>query len=74
MAYDMSLKKKWDEYSIKQTAFNEGKLEGKLEGAHKKARDIAQNLLKKGYSNDAISELTGLSRDEVAKLVENRSE
>lgn len=76
MAYDTSLKRKWDEFSIKETAFEDGfdkgKLEGKEEGieegADKKARAIARELLKKGLPVDLIAETTGLSREEIEQL------
>jgi hypothetical protein len=32
MTYDIRLKRKWVQYSIKKIAFNEGKDEGKREG------------------------------------------
>lgn len=64
MTYDVSLKRKWDEYSIKETAFNDGKKEGMLEGK----RSIARKLLKKGLAIDLIAETTGLSKEEIARL------
>jgi len=68
MAYDVSLKRKWDLHSIKETAFNDGKIEGKREGADEKSRIIARELLKKGLSIDLIAETTGLSKEEIDQL------
>jgi len=68
MAYDVSLKRKWDEYSIKETAFNDGKKEGVLEGKREGIQTIARELLKKGLSIDLIAETTGLSKEEIARL------
>ena len=64
MAYNDSMKRKWDAYSVKQTAFNDGKKEGIMEGK----RTIARELLKKGLSIDLIAEATGLSNEEIAQL------
>lgn len=66
MAYDMSLKKKWDEYSIKETAFNDGKLEGKLE----ERSTIARNLIKLGLPIPQIAKSTGLSEEEIAEIAQ----
>ena len=82
MTYDISLKRKWDQYSIKETAFNEGKEEGKSEGKHEgivlgiqkgemnKTREITLKLLHKGTSIDLIMELTGLSEIEITQLMQ----
>ena len=43
------------------TARGEGKIEGKLEGK----LEIAKRALKKGYSINDITEITGLSEDEI---------
>ena len=76
MAYDMSLKKKWDEHSIKQTAFNdgkregreEGKREGREEGRSEEKNAIARELLKMGLPIAQIASTTGLTEEEVTKL------
>lgn len=90
MAYDMSLKKKWDEYSIKETAFNDGKQEGieegkregiekgKLkgikEGSKQKALDIAYKLLKLGLPIPQIASTTGLKEEEIEELSRKSSD
>lgn len=57
MTYDISLKRKWDQYSIKQTAFHEGKDEGKregiLEGKREGKREGLVVGIKKGAFNKA---------------------
>ena len=81
MAYDRSLKKKWDEYSIKETAFNdgkqegieEGKLKGIAEGSKQKAIDIAHKLLKLGLPLPQIAATTGLNEEEIEELSRKNS-
>lgn len=76
MAYEMSLKKKWDDYSIKQTAFNDGKKEGVAEGEKRgkmeEKLNFASKLLTKGYTIESIVDLTGLSEQEVAALAQKK--
>lgn len=76
MAYDMSLKKKWDEYSIKETAFNDGIEEGiergiqrgKEEGKREEKHTIARELLKIGLPIKQIAATTGLTEEEIKDL------
>jgi predicted transposase/invertase (TIGR01784 family) len=63
--YETSLKYYRDMKNVVDTSFEEGKLEGKLEGKI----EIAQNLLKLGYSTLQIVQATGLSEEEIKKLV-----
>jgi predicted transposase/invertase (TIGR01784 family) len=63
-AYEMNLKNYRDYKNTVDTAFDEGKLEGKLE----REQEIAKSAKKMGLSVDAISKLTGLSPDEINKL------
>jgi len=42
----------------------EGKIEGREEGKYQKGMEIAENLLKKGFSKEEIAELTGINPDE----------
>jgi predicted transposase/invertase (TIGR01784 family) len=58
--YENSLKIYRDLKGVIDTAFDEGKLEGKLE--------VAKALKRKGLSNLDISELTGLSKDEIERI------
>ena len=46
----------------------EGKLEGKLEGIIEEKIEIALKALKKGIDINTISELTGLSEEEIERL------
>ena len=58
---------------VRREALAEGKAKGKNEGlAEGKAEgkaEIAINLLKKNYPIDEIVEITGLSKEEIEKLV-----
>jgi hypothetical protein len=45
-----------------------GKKDGKLENKLENKLETARNMLAKGFSNDLIMELTGLTSDEFAKL------
>ena len=48
----------------------EGLKEGRAEGARQKSFDIAQRMLEKGIDIETISELTGLTAEEVSRLKE----
>ena len=50
-----------------------GRAEGREEGAKQKSFDIAQRMLEKGIDIETISELTGLTAEEVSRL-KDRSE
>lgn len=75
MAYDMNLKKKWDEYSIKETAFNDGKQEGIEEGIERGKREekhaIARELLKIGLPIKQIAATIGLTEEEIINSSNN---
>ena len=47
----------------------EAKRDGKKEGAKEKQIQIAKNMLKKGMNVSDIIEITGLTKEEVEKLV-----
>jgi predicted transposase/invertase (TIGR01784 family) len=59
-SYQNSLKTYRDLKGVIDTAFDEGKLEGKLE--------VAKKMKHKGLSSSYISDLTGLSENEIDKL------
>ena len=59
--YEDSLKKYRDLYSALTTAEKEGEIKGKIE--------IAQRLLNKGMSIEEISDLTGLSEEQIKELI-----
>ena len=48
----------------------EGLKEGRAEGARQKSFDIAKRMLEKGIDIETISELTGLTAEEVSRLKE----
>ena len=52
----------------KKYEYNLGKAEGKAEGEAKKQKEIAKNMIAKGMEIDTISELTGLSKEEIEEL------
>ena len=54
----------------KEEGREEGKEEGREEGAKQKSFDIAQRMLEKGIDIETISELTGLTAEEVFMLKE----
>lgn len=73
--YNVSLKRKWDAESIRQTALlekvrarEEGLAEGLAEGEHKKAIEAARKMLSKGYDKKDISDLLDISVEEIEKL------
>jgi predicted transposase/invertase (TIGR01784 family) len=80
MIYEARLKEVWDKNSEVDFAIKKGKIEGKIEGLQegierglqegKKEREIqiAKNLLLKNQSFDFISEITGLSIDEIKEI------
>ena len=55
------------EYMIAE-AKEEGLEQGRNEGEVSKALDMARAMKNKGYSNDEISELTGLPEEDIEKL------
>ena len=59
-AYEESLKTYRDQYSVIETARNEGREEEKIE--------IARLMKKYGDSIEKISAITGLTKEEIEKL------
>ena len=66
--YEDSLKSYRDLKNSIDTAFDEGKLEGKLEGKIEGMMETALKMKKKEYPVKDISEMTGLSIEEIDKL------
>ena len=60
-------KKEWNEYFYKDM-MNVEREEGKLEGIKERNYSIAKNLKKAGSDIKFISEITGLTIDEIKKL------
>ena len=52
------------------TAYLDGKAEGEAKGEAQKMIEIAQNLLKMGMKTEGIAAATGLSPDEIKKLMQ----
>ncbi|MFT8340831.1 MAG: hypothetical protein ABF652_05270 [Clostridium beijerinckii] len=48
-----------------RSLIKEGKLEGKLEGKQENSIEIAKRAIKKGMSDELISELTELSIEQI---------
>ena len=69
-AYDESLKVLWDNYSIIETAKEEGREEGREKGRVERDIEIVKAMKSKGYSDSEIIALTGLSIEEIEKLAE----
>ncbi|OOQ56916.1 hypothetical protein [Mucilaginibacter pedocola] len=66
--YDRSLKYKWDNKNVLDYAIQEAKAEGKEEGAHDKAVEIAREFKKLGINFEDIAKGTGLTIEEIEKL------
>jgi predicted transposase/invertase (TIGR01784 family) len=58
--------KAWE--NVQTTAHEKGREEGRDEGSQQKAIETARKMLAKGFSLTDISELTGLSANELAQL------
>ncbi|WP_439257948.1 PD-(D/E)XK nuclease family transposase [Lonepinella sp. BR2271] len=63
--YDVSLKRKWDEYSLLTSAESRGIQKGRLETI----KQNAQNMLSLGLDLNMISKVVDLPVDEVKKRV-----
>lgn len=51
-----------------EKGLKEGRAKGRAEGEHKQAIESARKMLNKGYSKEDISEISGLSIEEIEKL------
>ena len=60
-------KKVYGDYA-RQEGYQKGKTEGKAEGKAEGKTEVAKAMLAKGFSVADVSECTGLSAKEVAKL------
>ncbi|TAG02400.1 MAG: hypothetical protein EAZ44_07260, partial [Cytophagia bacterium] len=69
--YEESLKYYRDLKNSFDTAFEEGEMKGEIKGEIKKSKQVAINAIKKGFDNQIISELTGLSILEIEKIRKN---
>jgi len=66
--YEESLKNYRDLKGVLDTAFMEGKIEGKIEGEKNKAIETAIKMKKDNLNIEIISKYTGLSIEEAEKL------
>jgi predicted transposase/invertase (TIGR01784 family) len=66
--YEDSLKTYRDLKNSIDTAFDEGKIEGKIEGIKEEKFKTASQMKRKGYNPDDISEITGLSLEQIRLL------
>ena len=57
----------------RETGREEGREEGRAEGVKQNSFDIAKRMLEKGIDIETISELTGLTAEEVSSLKEELS-
>lgn len=62
------------ENSLKREWMEEGLKVGIKEGSYKRNIEIAKTMLEKGMNNELISEVTGLSIEEIGKLNTNITE
>lgn len=65
-------KEKRDEINRRLEAWEEGKAEGEMEGEGKGEakgrREVARKMKEKGFDTGTITEITGLSEEEIEKL------
>ena len=59
-------------YNEIEDAKKEGKTEGKAEGIKEKTLKIAKNMLKKKMNIKDISEITGLTEEEINSLIKEK--
>ncbi|MCU0424135.1 MAG: Rpn family recombination-promoting nuclease/putative transposase [Candidatus Kapabacteria bacterium] len=67
-SYEMSLLQYWDWFSVWQTALEEQHSAIARATAKSVSTSIAQSMKKKGYVEEEIAELTGLSPEQIANL------
>jgi predicted transposase/invertase (TIGR01784 family) len=66
--YQESIKDYWDYYSTMTTSYNKGKAEGRAEGKEEARRENAIKMKELGVSSAIISQVTGLTVEEVEEL------
>ena len=55
-----------------QTWYDNGKTEGKIEGKKQNLREIAYKMLAENFSKDTIMKITGLKKEEIDKIRQER--
>ena len=73
-SYEKILKYYRDMKNSLDTAFDEGRAEGKEEGRIEEKRQVVINGLQQGLSIQMIATLTGLSEEEIEKIAEELHE
>ncbi len=66
--YRESQKDFWDLFAVTETAEKKGRAEGRAEGEHNKAIDIAKKLLASGLDIEFVAQNTGLPMDELKSI------
>ena len=64
-AYD----KFWDSVSVERTLLDDRYQKGREEGMNQRSLEIARNMLAKGMDASTVLEITGLSMEEIQKLI-----
>ena len=64
-AYD----KFWDFVSVERTLLDDRYQKGREEGMNQRSLEIARNMLAKGMDASTVLEITGLSIEEIQKLI-----
>ena len=71
--YDESLKAADDYYGVLMSYYmngiDEGVAKGEARGSHHKSLEIARKMLAKGMDENTIMEITGLTQEEIRKLI-----
>ena len=66
--YALAMKQKWDYKNTIDYAHDQGREEGRAEGARQKQEEIAQKLLAGGMALEDVADVTGLGPQEIEKL------
>ena len=66
--YEAHLKNLAISHSMLETATLEGRLEGEQGGEFKKGKYAAQKLILRGFANEDIADITGLSVDLIEQI------
>lgn len=69
--YEASMKRLEDEIDMEEHGYKRGLEEGREEGKHLQSIQIAQEMIRKGYSVEEIAELTQLSVEEIKRMMES---
>ena len=71
--YDESLKAADDYYGVLMSYYmngiDEGVAKGEARGSHHKRLEIAKKMMAKGMDENTIMEITGLTQEEIRKLI-----